>query len=191
MLDFPDPTLRASRSNMPIDPRVGGLRLVVPHRITYAFASCVGGYESSGRITDRIRGAIFTPNADGRKHNPQTNCMRGSIDHRATSTICLRRNLRRSLRPNLRRSLLCSLRQERLAFSHTKINRDFNKESRSSTGLGKNAYGASKNCCQFSTDRQTKSSTAVRLRMARIDLSEFFEDRVLQIKGHSRPLIDN
>jgi len=175
VLDFPDPTLRASRSNLPIDPRVGGLRLVVPHRITYAFASCVGGYESSGRITDRIRGTILTPNADGRKHNPQTNCRRGSIDHRATSTIYLRR----------------SLRQEWLSFSHAKINRHFNKESRSSTGLGKNAYGASKNCCQFSTDRQTKSSTAVRLRMARIDLSKFFEDRVLQIKGHSRPLIDN
>ena len=183
MLDFPDPTVWASRSNMPIDPRVGGLRLVVPHRITYAFASCVSGYESSGRITDRIRGTILTPKADRRKHNPQTNCRRGSIDQRATSTICLRQSLRR----NLRRSL----RQEWLSFSHAKINRHFNKESRSSIGLGKNAYGASKNCCQFSTDRQAKSSTAVRLRMARIDLSEFFEDRVLQIKGHSRPLIDN
>ena len=147
MLDFPDPTHRASRSNMPIDPRVGGLRLVVPHRITYAFASCVGGYKSSGRITDRIRGTILTPNADGRKHNPQTNCRRGSIDHRATSTICLRRslrrnlrrslrrNLRRSLRRNLRRSLWRCLRQEWLSFSHAKINRDFNKESRASPRL--------------------------------------------------------
>jgi len=139
VLDFPDPTLRASRSNMPIDPRVGGLRLVVPHRITYAFASCVSGYESSGRITDRIRGTILTPNADGRKHNPQTNCRRRSIDHRATSTIWLRRNLRRSLRRNLRRSLRQnlrrSLRQEWFAFSYAKINWDFNKESRTSSWL--------------------------------------------------------
>ena len=179
MLDFPDPTVWASRSSMPIDPCVGGLRLVVPHRITYAFASCVSGYESSGRITDRIRGTILTPKADRREHNPQTNCRRRSIDQRATSTIYLRQSLRRNLRRSLRRNLRRSLRQEWLSFSHAKINRHFNKESRSSIGLGKNAYGASKNCCQFSTDRQAKSSTAVRLRMARIDLSEFFKDRVL------------